>query len=72
MKNILIIGDSTSSSLGGFSENWLRKIGTTSVWGEQVRFIDTCAPGVTAGAALFVFINVKIRIIFRITKFILK
>ena len=57
MKNILIIGDSTSSSLGGFSENWLRKIGTTSVWGEQVRFIDTCAPGVTAGAALFVFIK---------------
>ena len=57
MKNILIIGDSTSSSLGGFSENWLRKIGTTSVWGDQVRFIDTCAPGVTAGAALFIFIK---------------
>ena len=57
MKNVLVIGDSTSSSLGGNSENWLRKLEATSTWHEQVRFIDTCAPGVTAGAALFVFIK---------------
>ena len=57
MKNVLVIGDSTSSSLGGNSENWLRKLESTSAWGEQVRFIDTCAPGVTAGAALFVFVK---------------
>ena len=57
MKNILVIGDSTSSSLGGNSENWLRKLEKTSTWHEQIRFIDTCAPGVTAGAALFVFVK---------------
>lgn len=57
MKNILIIGDSTSSSIGGFSENWVRKLQSNSTWREQIRFIDTCAPGVTAGAALFIFIK---------------
>jgi hypothetical protein len=57
MKNVLVVGDSTSSSLGGNSENWLRKLEETSTWGEQVRFIDTCAPGVTAAAALFVFVK---------------
>ena len=57
MKNILVIGDSTSSSLGGNSENWLRKLEETTTWHEQVRIIDTCAPGVTAGAALFVFVK---------------
>ena len=71
MKNILVIGDSTSSSLGGFSENWLRKIGTNSSWGEQVRFFDTCAPGVTAGAALFVFIKKLIALRFSISLVIL-
>ena len=54
MKNILIVGDSTSSSLGGLSENWLNKMKSESRWNEKIRFIDTCAPGITAGNAVVI------------------
>lgn len=66
MKNILIIGDSTSSSIGGVSENWLRKLELDSAWREQLRFIDTCAPGVTAGAALFILLKKLITLRFSV------
>jgi hypothetical protein len=57
MKNILIVGDSTSSSLGGLSKNWLNKIKSGATWNEKIRFIDTCAPGVTASSAVVIIIK---------------
>jgi len=71
MKNVLVIGDSTSSSIGGNSENWLRRLESNSAWQEQIRFIDTSAPGVTAGAALFIFVKKLIALRFSIFMVIL-
>ncbi len=51
------MGDSTSSSLGGISENWVNKISSEVTWNEKIRFIDTSAPGVTAGSAVIVIIK---------------
>lgn len=66
MKNILVLGDSTGSALGGLSDHWLRKLHSTYYWNESIRFIDTCAPGVTAGAALITLLKKLITLRFRI------
>jgi hypothetical protein len=51
MSKILIIGDSTSSALGGESHNWLRVLASKKIWASDLEFIDTSAPGVTSGSA---------------------
>jgi len=71
MKNILVVGDSTSSSLGGLSENWLSKIKSDSTWSEKIRFIDTCAPGITAGSALAIIVRQLISLRFSVFMIIL-
>lgn len=57
MPKILVLGDSTSSSLGGESKNWLRIISEKPIWSKGLQFIDTSAPGMTAGAAFVVLLE---------------
>ncbi len=52
MKKIIILGDSTSSAFGGESESWVSKLSQYECWSQNVRIVDTCAPGATAGSAL--------------------
>lgn len=52
MTKILILGDSTSFSLGGESDNWLKFLAAKDIWSKDSQLIDTSAPGITAGAAL--------------------
>lgn len=51
MKKVIVIGDSTASSLGGESDSWLLKLSQDKNWSQNVRVIDTCVPGATAGSA---------------------
>jgi hypothetical protein len=57
MSKILVIGDSTSSAIGGESQNWLRLICAREVWAKNLEFVDTSAPGVTAGSAFAVLLT---------------
>jgi len=57
MSKILVIGDSTSSAIGGESYNWLRLLSANPSWKKNLEFIDTSAPGVTAGSAFAVLLT---------------
>jgi hypothetical protein len=61
MSKILIIGDSTSSALGGESHNWLRLLTSKKIWASNLEFIDTSAPGVTSGSAFATLIMKLLR-----------
>jgi len=61
MSKILVIGDSTSSAMGGESQNWLRLLSARESWENNLEFVDTSAPGVTAGSAFAVLITTLFR-----------
>jgi hypothetical protein len=61
MSKILVIGDSTSSALGGESYNWLRVLTSTKIWASNLEFIDTSAPGVTSGSAFTILLTKLLR-----------
>lgn len=52
MKKILVLGDSTSSSIGRTSEVWTKVISEKKIWGNRVEIIDTTCPGNTAASSL--------------------
>ena len=56
VKRILILGDSTSSSLGRSSKVWINQILKKDIWVSDVEFVDTSCPGNTASSAVVSFL----------------
>ena len=56
MQKILILGDSTASSIGRNSKVWSRLLSERKIWGPGVEFIDTTCPGNTAASSLLTLI----------------
>ncbi len=52
MKKVLVLGDSTSSSLGRSSDVWTRVISEKKIWIKDAEIIDTTCPGNTAASSL--------------------
>jgi hypothetical protein len=56
VKRILILGDSTSSSLGRSSKVWSKQISNRDTWVSGIEFVDTSCPGNTASSAVVSFL----------------